>query len=68
MDLRHDWPTALWYGGDRDDVADYLDTHGWRVAVSSAAELFAAYGLPIQTNGEEAARYASLGYVTATRT
>ena len=37
--------TDLWYGGDRNDVVDYLDSHGWHVAASSTAELAAAYGL-----------------------
>jgi methyltransferase (TIGR00027 family) len=60
--------TDLWYGGDRNDVADYLDSHGWSVTISSAAELFTAHGLSVQANGEEAARFANLGYVTAIRT
>ena len=60
--------TDLWYGGDRHDVADYLGSHGWQVAASSAAELAAAHGLsPQNSDDEEAANFAGLGYVTATR-
>ncbi len=39
--------TDLWYAGDRNDVVDYLDRHGWNVAATSAAELAAAHGLSI---------------------
>jgi methyltransferase (TIGR00027 family) len=61
--------TDLWYGGDRNDVVDYLDSHGWNVAATSVADLFAAHGLSVQTdNDEEAAMFAGLGYVTATWT
>jgi methyltransferase (TIGR00027 family) len=61
--------TDLWYGGDRNDVVDYLAGHGWNVSAISVADLFAAQGLSIQTdNDEEAAMFSGLGYVTATRT
>ena len=61
--------TDLWYGGDRNDVVDYLGSHGWNVSAISVADLFAAQGLSVQTdNDEEAAMFAGLGYVTATRT
>lgn len=61
--------TDLWYGGDRNDVVDYLGSHGWNTSAISVADLFAAHGLSIQTdNDEEAAMSAGLGYVTATRT
>ena len=61
--------TDLWYGGDRNNVVDYLGGHGWNVAAISVADLFAAQGLPVQThNEEEAAMFSGLGYVTATRT
>jgi methyltransferase (TIGR00027 family) len=61
--------TDLWYTGDRNDVVEYLGTHGWETAATSAAELFAAQGLSVQTNDdEEAAAFNSLAYVTATRT
>jgi len=61
--------TDLWYGGDRNDVVDYLGSHGWNVSAISVADLFAAQGLSVQTdNDEEAAMFVGLGYVTATRT
>jgi methyltransferase (TIGR00027 family) len=61
--------TDLWYGGDRSDVADYLDRHGWQVSATSAVDLFAAHGLSVQTdNDQEAAMFSGLGYVDATRT
>jgi methyltransferase (TIGR00027 family) len=60
--------TDLWYAGDRNDVVDYLDRHGWDVVATSAAELAAAYGLSVQPRqGDEAANFAGLGYVAATR-
>jgi methyltransferase (TIGR00027 family) len=61
--------TDLWYGGDRNDVVDYLGSHGWEVTATHVADLFAAHGLSLQTNDdEEAATFAGLGYVTAIRT
>jgi len=61
--------TDLWYGGDRNDVVDYLDSHGWNVSPTSVADLFAALGLPFQLdNDEEAAMSSAFSYVTATRT
>ena len=61
--------TDLWYGGDRNDVVDYLDSHGWNVSAVSVADLFVAHGLSVQTDdAEEAAMFSGLGYVTATRT
>jgi methyltransferase (TIGR00027 family) len=61
--------TDLWYGGDRNDVVDYLDRHGWNVTAIGAAELAAAHGFSIQTrDDDEAANFSGLSYVTATRT
>src|SRR5271155_195237 len=60
--------TDLWYGGDRNDVVDYLDWHGWTVTATGAADLFAAHGLSVHIDDDdEAAQFAGLGYVTATR-
>lgn len=60
--------TDLWYGGDRNDVVDYLDGHGWNVSAVSVADLFAAQGLSVPAgNDEEAAIASGLGYVTARR-
>jgi methyltransferase (TIGR00027 family) len=61
--------TDLWYAGERSDVIDYLDSHGWEVSAASAADLLAAHGLSVQVdNDEEAAMFNSLDYVAATRT
>ena len=58
----------LWYLGERNDVADYLDSHGWDTVATGVAELFAANGLSSQpANEQEAEMFASFGYVTATR-
>jgi methyltransferase (TIGR00027 family) len=61
--------TDLWYGGDRNEVVEYLHSHGWEVSTTGAADLFAAHGLSVQPNDDqEAAMFAGLGYVAATRT
>jgi methyltransferase (TIGR00027 family) len=59
----------LMYPGDRNEVATYLDTHGWQTLASSTAELFAANGLPPTTDVDHdmQAEFASLAYITATR-
>jgi len=59
----------LIYPGDRNEVAAYLDTHGWQTLASSTAELFAANGLPPITDDDDdmQAEFASLAYITATR-
>jgi methyltransferase (TIGR00027 family) len=59
----------LMYPGDRNEVATYLDTHGWQTLASSTAELFAANGLPPITDDDDdmQAEFASLAYITATR-
>lgn len=61
--------TDLWYPGVRNDVAEYLNARGWQTTTTSAADVFAANGLSLQTDDEqEAAMFAALGYLTATRT
>jgi methyltransferase (TIGR00027 family) len=59
----------LIYPGDRNEVAAYLDTHGWQTLASSTAELFAANGLPPITDDDDdiQAEFANLAYITATR-
>ncbi len=55
--------TDLWYAGDRNDVVDYLDTHGWATTATSVPELFAAYGLSLPADtgdGDGDARLAAL--------
>jgi methyltransferase (TIGR00027 family) len=60
--------TDLWYAGERNDVVEYLSTHGWATAATSVPELAGAYGLslpPASTDKEET--LTSLFYVTAKR-
>ena len=58
--------TDLWYGGDRNDVVEYLNAHGWAATTTRAIDLLAAQG--ISTPGVDGeATFASLGYVTAIR-
>jgi methyltransferase (TIGR00027 family) len=60
--------TDLWYTGDRNDVIEYLDTHGWATTATSVPDLAGAYGLSLPPDsGERAATLASLHYVTAIR-
>jgi methyltransferase (TIGR00027 family) len=60
--------TDLWYAGDRNDVVDYLDGHGWATSATGVPELAAAYGLSLPADtADRAATLASLQYVTATR-
>jgi methyltransferase (TIGR00027 family) len=60
--------TDLWYAGDRNDVVEYLDTHGWATTATSVPELAGAYGLSLPADaGDRTATLASLHYVTATR-
>jgi methyltransferase (TIGR00027 family) len=61
--------TDLWYAGDRNDVVEYLDAHGWNADTTSVFDLMAAQGLslPASSSGGDAT-FASLGYVSATRT
>jgi methyltransferase (TIGR00027 family) len=37
----------LWYGGDRHDVAPYLDERGWRTTRFRSGQLLADAGLPV---------------------
>jgi methyltransferase (TIGR00027 family) len=60
--------TDLWYGGERNDVIDYLDTHGWATSATSVSELAVSYGLSLPADtADRAATLASLQYVSATR-
>jgi methyltransferase (TIGR00027 family) len=60
--------TDLWYAGDRNDVVDYLDGHGWATSATGVPELAAAYGLSLPADtADRTATLASLQYVTATR-
>jgi O-methyltransferase involved in polyketide biosynthesis len=60
--------TDLWYAGDRNDVVEYLGTHGWVTAATSVADLCAAHGLSLPTRpDDDGARLSSLAYVSAIR-
>jgi methyltransferase (TIGR00027 family) len=60
--------TDLWYGGDRNDIVEYLASHGWDVTLTRVADLFATHGISVQTNDEvETNAFSGLGYVSATR-
>ena len=60
--------TDLWYPGERPDVIDYLNSHGWQATAVSATDLFARHGFSSPAEDAEAPlRFSSLGYVTATR-
>jgi methyltransferase (TIGR00027 family) len=37
----------LWYPGERHDVADYLDQHGWKTVRTRSSQLLADNGLPV---------------------
>jgi methyltransferase (TIGR00027 family) len=60
--------TDLWYPGDRNEVVEYLNSHGWETTATPAVELAAANGLSVQTNEKDEAMLNSLAYVSATRT
>jgi methyltransferase (TIGR00027 family) len=60
--------TDLWYAGDRNDVVDYLDGHGWVTSATGVSELAAAYGLSLPADStDRTTTLGSLQYVTATR-
>jgi methyltransferase (TIGR00027 family) len=60
--------TDLWYGGERNDVVEYLNGNGWRATATTVMDLFAAQGLTVQGVADpQDPTFASLGYVTATR-
>jgi methyltransferase (TIGR00027 family) len=61
--------TNLWYAADRNDVVDYLSTHGWATMATSVPDLAAAYGLSLpRASNDNEATPTSLHYVTARRT
>jgi methyltransferase (TIGR00027 family) len=61
--------TDLWYAGDRNDVVEYLGSHGWTTAAISVPELAAALGLLLPFDAKpETETLTGLYYVTARRT
>jgi methyltransferase (TIGR00027 family) len=60
--------TDLWYVGERNDVSEYLSSHGWSTAPTLMADLYAAsdLSLPVNDDTDEQA-YTSFAYITATR-
>ncbi len=42
----------LWYGGERHDVAPYLDARGWQTTRHRSAQLLADAGLPVPQRNE----------------
>jgi methyltransferase (TIGR00027 family) len=59
--------TDLWYLGERNDVAEYLDGHDWKATSVLAADLYTASGLTLAAVDDEQAPQ-MLSYVTASRT
>jgi O-methyltransferase involved in polyketide biosynthesis len=57
----------LIYPGDRNDVVNYLATHGWGTVETSLAELCVASGLAPLRDDEVQTPFTSFVYVTATR-
>jgi methyltransferase (TIGR00027 family) len=60
--------TDLWYVGERNDVSEYLSSHGWSTVPTMMADLYAASdrSLPVDGDTDEQA-YTSFAYITATR-
>ncbi|ORW33853.1 SAM-dependent methyltransferase [Mycobacterium paraense] len=60
--------TDLWYTGERNDVIEYLNGHGWATSARSVASLLAAQGLSLPPDADEDTETLSgLHYVTAKR-
>jgi methyltransferase (TIGR00027 family) len=57
----------LWYLGERNDVAEYLDGRGWKATTAVAADLYAPSGLTLAAVDDEQAPQMP-SYVTASRT
>jgi methyltransferase (TIGR00027 family) len=55
----------LFYSGDRNPAADYLEAHGWRVDLRTTPQVYAANGFKV-ADDELASFGDASGYVTAT--
>ena len=61
--------TDLWYSGDRHDVAQYLNGHGWASSETKMSDLFTRNGFTAPASADDdAPDFDSFTYVTATRT
>ncbi|MEZ0349679.1 class I SAM-dependent methyltransferase [Mycobacterium sp. pR1184] len=61
--------TDLWYLGERNDVVEYLRSHGWQTTARTVPDLAADYGvsLPPRPTVDKQGTLSSMQYVTATR-
>jgi methyltransferase (TIGR00027 family) len=60
--------TDLWYSGDRHDVAQYLNGHGWETSETEMTDLFTTNGFTAPVSADDDAPDPdSFTYVTATR-
>jgi methyltransferase (TIGR00027 family) len=59
--------TELGYEGDRNDVAAYLDTLGWRSTGKPMSQLLADNGLPAIPQGNDSVSMADTIYYTSTK-
>ncbi|WP_025737517.1 class I SAM-dependent methyltransferase [Mycobacterium genavense] len=59
--------TDLWYAGERNDVVEYLRSHGWQTSATAVPELAANYGLSLPPRPGNEETMSALQYVTATR-
>jgi methyltransferase (TIGR00027 family) len=59
--------TEMVYLDEHNDVAEYLDTHGWDTLTASTSDLFAANGLAQRAeNDDDRAPFAVAAYISAT--
>jgi methyltransferase (TIGR00027 family) len=59
--------TDVFYLDDHNDVADYLDAHGWDILTASTSDLFAANRLaPRAENDDDSGPFAVATYISAT--
>jgi hypothetical protein len=58
--------TDVVYLDDHNDVAEYLDTHGWDTLTASTSDLFAANELARTENDDDRAPFAVAAYISAT--
>jgi methyltransferase (TIGR00027 family) len=57
----------LFYSGDRNPAADYLEDHGWHIDVQTTSQIYAANGFELPDD-ELASFGGGSGYLTATLT